>query len=488
MFCERYNRKSDEHSLLSHTMEKVKKGEIIENLNISEAGSEGSSIARHDNFVVFAEGAVPGDIADVMIFRKKKNYAEGRVVNVVKASPDRVEPFCTHFGNCGGCKWQHMSYDKQIYYKQKHVEDVLTRVGKISLPEATPIKGSANTKYYRNKLEFTFSNKAWLTKQDMESDAIVEQNALGFHVPGRFDKILDVKECFLQEDLSNKIRLSVKEFALQNNFEFFDPRSQEGYLRNLMIRSTSTGEWMVVVVFSKDEKESRELMMQHLKKSFPQITSLQYIINSKRNDTIFDLNVELYNGRSYIEEKMENLTFRISAKSFYQTNSLQAYELYKIVREYAGLTGNENVYDLYTGTGTIASFVSGNAKHVTGIDYIPDAINDASENARYNKIENVSFFAGDIKDTLTPEFIAQHGKPDVIITDPPRSGMHEDVVRAIVNAAPDRIVYVSCNPASQARDLQILDEAYYVEKYQPVDMFPHTTHVENVMLLKRKNQ
>ena len=467
-------------------METVKKGEITENLNISEASSEGSSIARIDNFVVFAEGGVPGDIADVMIFRKKKNYAEGRVVNIIKASEDRVEPFCTHFGSCGGCKWQHMTYEKQVYYKQKHVEDVLERVGKIALPAATTIKQSANTKYYRNKLEFTFSNKAWLTKADLDSGASVEQNALGFHVPGRFDKILDVKECFLQDDLSNKIRLSVKEFALQNNFEFFDPRSQEGYLRNLIIRSTSTGEWMVVVVFSRDFKESRELMMEHLKKYFPEITSLQYIINTKRNDTIFDLDVELYNGRSYIEEKMEDLIFRISAKSFYQTNSLQAYELYKIVRDYAGLTGNENVYDLYTGTGTIASFVAGKAKHVTGIDYIPDAINDAGENARYNKINNVSFFAGDIKDTLTPEFIAKHGKPDVIITDPPRSGMHEDVVRAIIKAAPERIVYVSCNPASQARDLQILDEFYSVVKCQPVDMFPHTTHVENVMLLTRK--
>lgn len=468
-------------------MENVKKGEITENLNISEAGSEGNALARIDNFVVFAEGAVPGDVADVMIYRKKKNYAEGRVVNLISPSVDRVEPFCSHFGTCGGCKWQHMSYEKQIFYKQKHVTDVLERVGKVQLPAAVPIKASAQTKYYRNKLEYTFSNKAWLTKEDLDSGTTIQQNALGFHVPGRFDKILDIKECFLQDDLSNKIRLSVKEFALNNNFDFFDPRSQEGYLRNLIIRSTSTGEWMVVVVFSRDHQDSRMLMMEHLKKTFPEITSLQYIINSKRNDTIFDLNVELFNGRSYIEEKMEDLTFRISAKSFYQTNSLQAYELYKIVRDYAGLTGNENVYDLYTGTGTIASFIASKAKHVTGIDYIADAINDAGENAGYNKIQNVSFYAGDIKDTLTTEFISKHGKPDVIITDPPRSGMHEDVVRAIIQAAPDRIVYVSCNPASQARDLQILDEAYSIVKYQPVDMFPHTTHVENVMLLKRRS-
>lgn len=467
-------------------MENIKKGEILENLNISEAGLEGNAIARIDNFVVFAEGGVPGDLADVLIYRKKKNYAEGRVVKIHQPSPDRVEPFCTHFGSCGGCKWQHLSYEKQIFYKQKHVEDVLQRIGKVELPITIPIKGSKQTQYYRNKLEYTFSNKAWLTKEDLDAGDSLEQNALGFHVPGRFDKILDIKECFLQEDLSNKIRLAVKEFALQNNFEFFDPRSQVGYLRNLIIRSTSTGEWMVVVVFRHDIKESGDLLMNHLKKTFPQITSLQYIINTKRNDTIYDLDVELYNGRSYIEEKMENLSFRISAKSFYQTNSLQAVELYKIVRDYAGLTGHENVYDLYTGTGTIASFVAKNAKHVTGIDYIADAINDAIENAAFNKIENVSFLAGDIKDTLTPEFIEKHGKADVIITDPPRSGMHEDVVRAIVKADPTRIVYVSCNPASQARDLQILDSAYSVEKFQPVDMFPHTTHVENVMLLKKK--
>ena len=467
-------------------MENVKKGELLENLSLSEAGLEGNSIARLDNFVVFAEGGVPGDVVDVMIYRKKKNYAEGRVVNIIKPSADRIEPFCTHFGTCGGCKWQHMTYEKQLFYKQKHVEDVLERIGKVELPIATPIKGSALTKYYRNKLEFAFSNKAWLTKADLDSGLPMEQNALGFHVPGRFDKILDVKECFLQEDLSNKIRLALKEFALQNSLEFFDPRSQEGYLRNLIIRSTSTGEWMVVVVFSKDDKNSRDEVMEHLKSKFPEITSLQYIINSKRNDTIFDQDVILYNGRNYIEEKMENLSFRISAKSFYQTNSTQAYELYKIVRDFAGLSGNENVYDLYTGTGTIASFVASKAKHVTGIDYIPDAIQDAKENAAHNKINNVSFFAGDIKDTLTPEFISTHGKPDVIITDPPRSGMHEDVVKAIMKAAPDKIVYVSCNPASQARDIQLLDAEYSIVQYQPVDMFPHTTHVENVMLLKRR--
>ena len=467
-------------------MEKVIKGELVQNLLISEAGAEGNAMARLDNYVIFAEGAVPGDLVDVMIYRKKKNYAEGRVVKIHEPSPDRVTPFCTHFGTCGGCKWQHMSYEKQIHYKQKQVEDVLERIGKINLPKATPILGSALTKYYRNKLEFTFSNKGWLTPAEIESEIPIIKPALGFHVPGRFDKILDVKECFLQEDLSNKIRIAVREFCLDNNFEFFDPRSQEGYMRNLIIRSTSIGEWMVVVVFKTDHQESREQLMSHLKTKFPQLTSLQYIINGKRNDTIYDQDVILYSGREWIEEKMEELIFRISAKSFYQTNSLQAYELYKIVRDYAGLTGNENVYDLYTGTGTIASFIASKAKKVIGIDFIEDAIKDATENAKQNKITNVEFIAGDIKDTLTTAFTEQHGKPDVIITDPPRSGMHEDVVKAILLNAPEKIVYVSCNPASQARDIQLLDQLYEVEKFQPVDMFPHTTHVENVMLLRKR--
>ena len=467
-------------------MEKVIKGELVQNLLISEAGAEGNAMARLDNYVIFAEGAVPGDLVDVMIYRKKKNYAEGRVVKIHEPSPDRVTPFCTHFGTCGGCKWQHMSYEKQIHYKQKQVEDVLERIGKINLPKATPILGSALTKYYRNKLEFTFSNKGWLTPAEIESEIPIIKPALGFHVPGRFDKILDVKECFLQEDLSNKIRIAVREFCLDNNFEFFDPRSQEGYMRNLIIRSTSIGEWMVVVVFKTDHQESREQLMSYLKTKFPQLTSLQYIINGKRNDTIYDQDVILYSGREWIEEKMEELIFRISAKSFYQTNSLQAYELYKIVRDYAGLTGNENVYDLYTGTGTIASFIASKAKKVIGIDFIEDAIKDATENAKQNKITNVEFIAGDIKDTLTTAFTEQHGKPDVIITDPPRSGMHEDVVKAILLNAPEKIVYVSCNPASQARDIQLLDQLYEVEKFQPVDMFPHTTHVENVMLLRKR--
>ena len=467
-------------------MEKVIKGELVQNLLISEAGAEGNAMARLDNYVIFAEGAVPGDLVDVMIYRKKKNYAEGRVVKIHEPSPDRVTPFCTHFGTCGGCKWQHMSYEKQIHYKQKQVEDVLERIGKINLPNATPILGSALTKYYRNKLEFTFSNKGWLTPAEIESEIPIIKPALGFHVPGRFDKILDVKECFLQEDLSNKIRIAVREFCLDNNFEFFDPRSQEGYMRNLIIRSTSIGEWMVVVVFKTDHQESREQLMSYLKTKFPQLTSLQYIINGKRNDTIYDQDVILYSGREWIEEKMEELIFRISAKSFYQTNSLQAYELYKIVRDYAGLTGNENVYDLYTGTGTIASFIASKAKKVIGIDFIEDAIKDATENAKQNKIANVEFIAGDIKDTLTTAFTEQHGKPDVIITDPPRSGMHEDVVKAILLNAPEKIVYVSCNPASQARDIQLLDQLYEVEKFQPVDMFPHTTHVENVMLLRKR--
>ena len=467
-------------------MEKVKKGEIVENLSITDAGAEGNAMARLDNYVVFAEGAVPGDNVDVLIFRKKKNYAEGRVVKINQPSPNRVEPFCTYFGMCGGCKWQHMDYPTQIHYKQKHVEDVLQRVAKVALPVCTPILGSSQQRYYRNKLEFSFSNKSWISREDMEKGLSADMPALGFHVPGRFDKILNIEECFLQEDLSNQIRNEVRSFALANNLEFFDPYAQTGLLRNIILRSTSTGEWMVVVVFKENKSDEINALLKHLLNKFPAITSLQYVINSKRNDTISDQEVLPFYGRNYILESMEGLSFRISAKSFYQTNSLQAYELYKIAREYAGLTGKENVYDLYTGTGTIASFVASKAKHVTGIDYIEDAILDARQNAIDNKISNVTFLAGDIKETLTTDFIAKHGQPDVIITDPPRSGMHEDVVKTMMTAAPEKIVYVSCNPASQARDIQILDSMYAVSAFRPVDMFPHTTHVENVMLLSKR--
>ena len=467
-------------------MEPIKKGDILENLVITDTGAEGNAMARMENFVVFAEGGVPGDVVDVRIFRKKKNYAEGRVVKINTPSELRESPFCEYFGTCGGCRWQHMSYAAQLKFKQKHVEDALQRISKVELPQATPILGSEKIRYYRNKLEFSFSDRRWLTEEDLASGKSGNEPALGFHVPGRFDKILDITECFLQDDLSNLIRNEIRSFALANSYSFFNPYDQNGLLRNVIIRSTSTGEWMVVLVFKENDEEKIVKMLKHLITKFPQLTSVQYVVNGKRNDSISDQEVLLFHGRDYIEERMENLVFRISAKSFYQTNSLQAYELYKITRTYASLSGDENVYDLYTGTGTIASFVASSAKHVVGVDYIEDAIEDARKNAKLNNINNASFLSGDLKDTLNDSFISIYGKPDVIITDPPRSGMHEDVVKTILKADPKRIVYVSCNPSSQARDIQILDPNYSVEAYRPVDMFPHTTHVENVMLLKRR--
>ena len=385
-----------------------------------------------------------------------------------------------------------MNYDQQLYQKQKHVEEVMKRVGKIETPPVLPIIGSAKTEFYRNRLDFSFSDKRWLTREEKAAGVSPEENTIGFHVPQRFDKILAIKKCYLQDDFSNQIRNEIKKFANENQFSFFDLIEQKGLLRSLIIRSTSTGEWMVIVVFTFDEPEARKKILNHVAEIFPQITSLQYIINPKRNDTIFDLDVNVFKGQDHITEVMQmpdkELKFKISAKSFYQTNSDQAFELYKVANSFAALTGNELVYDLYTGTGTIASFVSVNAKHVIGIDYITDAIRDANENAKNNSIENVSFFAGDIKDTLNDHFISEHGSPDVIITDPPRSGMHEDVVKKILDISPERLVYVSCNPATQARDIDMMREKYHVEKLQPVDMFPHTTHVENVALLVRRVQ
>jgi 23S rRNA (uracil1939-C5)-methyltransferase len=467
-------------------MEKIKRGDTLEGVEITDAASEGMGIAKREGFVIFVEGSVPGDVADVFVYHNKKNYAEARIVNLVKPSAHRITPVCEHFGICGGCKWQQMDYTQQLFYKQKQVSDVIRRIGKIESPEVLPIIGSAKTEFYRNRLDFTFSNKRWLTKEEKSEGIPAEENVVGFHVPGRFDKVLDIRKCFLQDDLTNQIRNEIKRFAIENNFSFNDLREQQGFLRNLIIRSTSTGEWMVILVFRSDEKELREKLLNHVAEKFPTLISLLYIINPKKNDTIFDLDVHVYKGRDHITEVMEGLKFKISAKSFYQTNSEQAYQLYKIARSFASLTGNELVYDLYTGTGTIASFVSKNAKHVIGIDYIEDAIRDAKWNAENNNISNVSFFAGDIKDTLNDQFIAEHGIPDVIITDPPRSGMHEDVVKKILEIAPQRIVYVSCNPSTQARDMQILSEKYNVVKLQPVDMFPHTTHVENVALLEKK--
>ncbi|MBK9543100.1 MAG: 23S rRNA (uracil(1939)-C(5))-methyltransferase RlmD [Bacteroidetes bacterium] len=467
--------------------ETINKGSRLESLRVIDASSDGQSVARIDNAVVFIEGGVPGDLVDVEVYRKKKKFFEARIVKIIEPSPDRRNPVCTHFGICGGCKWQHMSYEKQLFYKQQQVEQALVRIGKIEIPEIRTIIGSSKTEYYRNRLEFTFSNKRWLTKDEIGTDASALEDVLGFHVPGRFDKILDIQKCFLQEDLSNEIRRAVKQFCVQEKYSFFDVINLEGFMRNLLIRSTSTGEWMVVVVFHEDRSIERNKLLNFLKDKFPQLTSLQYIINPKRNDTVFDLEVHLFSGRDYILEEMEGLKFKISAKSFYQTNSSQAYELYKITRDFAGLNGKELVYDLYTGTGTIANFVARQSRHVIGIENVPVAIDDARQNAKENGLLNTTFIAGDIKDTLTNAFVAEHGQPDVIITDPPRAGMHPAVVTKIVELFPERIVYVSCNPGTQARDLAMMDEKYVVKSIQPVDMFPHTTHVENVVLLNRRS-
>ncbi len=464
----------------------IQKGSIIENVEITGIGAEGKAIGRIDNFVIFVEDAVPGDFTDVLIYRKKKNYAEGRSVNIRKSSPDRVDPFCEHFGVCGGCKWQHLSYEKQLAFKQQNITDALERIGKLELPGLLPIIGSAKTKHYRNKLEYTFSNRSWLTRKELSDGDSKEMPALGFHVPLRFDKILDIKKCYLQDDLSNDIRIEVRNFCIANEMKFFDLISQEGGMRNLIIRNSSAGEWMVIVVFHSEDEANRNKLLNHLKEKFTFITSLLFIVNTKRNDTIFDLEIQLFHGKEYIVEKMEKLSYRISAKSFYQTNSYQAYELYKVVRNFAQLSGTENIFDLYTGTGTIATFLSGNARQVSGIDYIEDAIRDARQNAIDNNIRNISFFAGDIKDVLNDDFINKNGRPDVIVTDPPRAGMHEDVIKSIRKAAPEKIVYVSCNPSTQARDLQLLSDDFRIEKIQPVDMFPHTSHVENVTLLVKK--
>lgn len=465
-------------------MTKIKKNFILEDLEVIDISTEGKAIAKSDGLVVFIEGAVPGDIVDVMVHRKKNNLAEAKVHLIKKYSEQRVAPVCEHFGTCGGCKWQNLGYDTQLEFKQKYVLDALTRIGKLEFDEISPILANNSTYFYRNKLEYSFSNKKWLTNEQIKSNEPVEQrDALGYHIAGMFDKILDIKNCYLQPEPSNTIRNAVKEYALANKLSFFDIRGKEGMLRTLMIRTTSTGEIMVVVsVFEWLEKELF-LLLDFLKTTFPQITCLQYVFNDKGNDTFFGLDIKTYYGRDHILEEMEGLKFKISAKSFYQTNSEQAFELYKITRELAGLTGNEIVYDLYTGTGTIANFVARNAKKVVGVEYVEDAIKDAKENSESNGIKNTVFFAGDMKDVLNKDFIKTHGKPDVIITDPPRAGMHEDVIKVILEALPQKIVYVSCNPSTQARDLALMQHLYKITKVQPVDMFPQTAHVENVILL-----
>lgn len=466
---------------------KKKELPLIENVEIVDVAAEGKAIAKVDDLVVFIPYVVPGDVIDLQITRKKNKYAEGKPVRFISYSPNRTEAFCEHFGICGGCKWQVLPYAEQLKYKQKQVEDNLTRIGKIELPDIHHILGSEKTQFYRNKLEFTFSNKKWLTLEQINSgESFDNMNALGFHIPGMFDKVLDIDKCWLQEDISNQIRNFIRQYCYDKNYTFFDLRNRGGLMRNLIVRTSTTGELMVIVVFYDDEKEQQEDLLTAVATEFPQITSLLYIVNQKANDTITDQDVLVWKGNDCIYEEMEGLKFKIGPKSFYQTNSEQAYNLYKIARDFANLSGDELVYDLYTGTGTIANFVASKAKKVVGIEYVEDAILDARVNSQINKIDNTLFYAGDMKDILTQDFINEHGRPDVIITDPPRAGMHDDVIKTILFAEPDRIVYVSCNPATQARDLSLLDEKYKVERVQPVDMFPHTHHVENVVLLAKK--
>mgnify|MGYP001223285182 FL=1 len=469
-------------------MRKNRRRKTFETVEVIDAGAKGKSVGKApDGRVIFLTNAVPGDVVDVMTTKKRKAYFEGVATNFHTFSDRRTEPVCQHFGTCGGCKWQHMGYEHQLYFKQKEVENNLKRIGNLELPDTTPILGSKEQYFYRNKMEFSFSDSRWLTQKEINSDEeIDDRNALGFHIPGMWDKILDIKKCHLQQDPSNVIRLETKSFANKNGLTFFNPRKQEGLLRTLMIRTSSTGEIMVLIQFFEEDTKNRELLLNHLKETFPEITALLYVINSKGNDTIYDQDVICFAGRDHIFEEMEGLQFKINAKSFYQTNSAQAYELYKVARDFAGLTGDELVYDLYTGTGTIAQFVSKKAKKVIGVESVPEAIEDAKANALHNNISNVDFYVGDMKNVFNDDFIAAHGQPDVIITDPPRDGMHKQVVEQLLQVAPPKIVYVSCNSATQARDLALMKEQYKVTKVQPVDMFPQTHHVENVVLLEKR--
>lgn len=469
---------------------KKKELPLLEKVTITDVAAEGKALAKVNDLVIFVPYVVPGDVVDLQIKRKKNHYAEAVAVKFHEYSPERAEPFCQHYGVCGGCKWQCLSYENQIKYKQKQVFDNLTRIGKVELPEFMPILGSEKTRFYRNKLEFTFSNKRWLTEEEVKEDVKYDQmNAIGFHIPGAFDKVLAIEKCWLQDDISNQIRNAIRDYAYAHELEFFNLRTQEGMLRNMMVRTSSTGELMVLLqckIVNDTQLAQMKELLQYVGDTFPQITSLLYVINNKCNDTIGDLDVEVFKGNDHIYEEMEGLRFKVGPKSFYQTNSEQAYNLYKVARDFAGLTGNELVYDLYTGTGTIANFVARRARKVVGIEYVPEAIEDAKVNSQINGIENTLFYAGDMKDILTQDFINEHGRPDVIITDPPRAGMHNDVIDVLLFAEPRRIVYVSCNPATQARDLQLLDAKYKVTAVQPVDMFPHTHHVENVVLLEKR--
>lgn len=463
---------------------------ILYNIEITDVAAEGKSLVRIDDMVCFVPWVVPGDVVDLQVKRKKHSYMEAEMIRMITPSPLRTEPFCEHFGVCGGCKWQNLPYEKQLDFKHKQVKDQLTRIGKIELPEFNRILGSQKTREYRNKLEFGCCNKRWLTREQVASGFKYDNmNGIGFHITGAFDKILPIEKCHLMDGLHNEIRNSIRDFAFSTGMTFFDLREQHGLLRDIMIRNSNTGEWMVLVQFHYDEEGDHEramALMEHLATSFPQITSLLCVDNQKCNDTFGDLELTVYKGNDHIFEEMEDLRFKVGPKSFYQTNTDQAYVLYSVVRDFADIQSDELVYDLYTGTGTIANFVARKARKVVGIEYVPEAIEDAKVNSQINGIDNTIFFAGDMKDVLNDDFIAEHGRPDVIITDPPRAGMHQDVVDTILRTAPERIVYVSCNPATQARDLQLLDVAYKVEKVQPVDMFPHTTHVENVVLLRKK--
>ncbi len=464
---------------------------VLENITITDVAAEGKALTRVGEMVVFVPFAVPGDIVDLQIKKKKHSYCEAEVVRFIKYSNVRATPKCEHFGVCGGCKWQNLPYEEQLKAKQKQVYDQLRRIGKVELPEFQPIMGSVKTFEYRNKLEFGCCNKRWLTKDQVASGFKYDNmNGIGFHITGAFDKILPIEKCWLMDDTHNHIRNAIRDYAFENNLNFFDLRGQKGLLRDIIIRNSNTGEWMVIVQFHYDQEgdeQKAKALLQHVADRFPQITALMYVNNQKCNDTIGDQDVMVFKGNDHIFETMEGLKFKVGPKSFYQTNTDQAYLLYKVAREFAQLTGEEIVYDLYTGTGTIANFVAHKAKKVIGIEYVPEAIEDAKVNSQVNGIENTSFFAGDMKDILTDDFIAEHGRPDVIITDPPRAGMHPDVISVIMKARPKRIVYVSCNPSTQARDLQLLDAEYKVVKVQPVDMFPHTPHVENVVLLELKN-
>ena len=466
---------------------KKKKYPLLENILITDVAAEGVALARVNDVVVFVPHVVPGDVVDVQINRKRSNYMEGFPVKIHTFSPDRIKPFCNHFGICGGCKWQILPYEKQLYYKTKQVTDVFTRIGKFAFPSVKPIIASDETVNYRNKLEFSCSNKRWLTEEDMKNrELLTNTDAIGFHVTGRFDKIIDITHCSLQKDPSNEIRNAAKEYACKQGLTFFDIRDHKGLLRSIIIRNSSIGELMVICSFFENDRKSILGLMEFLKNRFPQITSLHYVVNPKGNDTISDLEIICYSGKDYIVEKMEDLEFIIGPKSFYQTNSNQAYKLYKVAREFAGLSGNEVVYDLYTGTGTIAHFVAKNASKVIGIEYVDDAIEDAKKNSVANSITNTNFVSGDMKDVFTADFIQKNGIPDVIILDPPRAGVHQDVVTAILGCKPKVIVYVSCNPATQARDIALMSDQYKVTDIQPVDMFPHTHHVENVVRLIKK--